>query len=84
MADPYIRVWDKENSNLKTAVRNNNLNPIFYEAKDFYYDVYVDKSKTKQNQIADENLGYLIDNFPPIVLDCLDKDKGLTTISDTS
>ena len=37
-SDPFIRVWNCGDEEVKTKVVDDNLNPIFYEVKDIEYD----------------------------------------------
>ena len=37
-SDPYITLWNPDNKEIKTQVVEDNVNPIFFEALELYYD----------------------------------------------
>lgn len=54
------------------------LNPIFYEVKDQYIDVFADLKDLKRNK--EKPLEYqqaVIESCPPIILDVFDQDTKL-------
>ncbi len=37
-SDPYISLWNQDNKKIQTQVIEDNINPIFFEALELYYD----------------------------------------------
>ena len=37
-SDPYISVWNPDDKKMETAVIEDNVNPMFFESLELYYD----------------------------------------------
>ena len=37
-SDPYIKIWNPDDKKVQTRVIDDNINPIFFEALEIYYD----------------------------------------------
>lgn len=75
MADPYIKCWDQNGKCERTQIVNNSLDPIYYEVKEFFSDIFLDP-KLQDSPIK------ILEGFPPFIMDVWDSDSGLLDSTD--
>jgi Ca2+-dependent lipid-binding protein len=66
-SDPFVKVWDMSEKQKKTAVIEDNNNPLYYETVEMEYEV---------RDLHD------LESYPPFILDVYDMDNDLFDSSD--